>query len=137
MVFSADFEKQKQYFDQKILLYQNIAMLLSLFIAILLATIARLTRAIQTPKSIYLTELGAYRSKANLTCLNLTCKTHCRTIIFKLTIFDNVFQQSTANVYEYYYKYMGSFGFFEFLSLPFWQQVLKVRKAFDTLLVLL
>jgi hypothetical protein len=48
MVISADFEKQKQYFDKKILLLsKNIAssILVYLFIAILLAKIARLTRA--------------------------------------------------------------------------------------------
>jgi hypothetical protein len=41
MVISADFEKQKQYFDQ-----ENIAssILLYLFIAILIVKIARLTR---------------------------------------------------------------------------------------------
>jgi hypothetical protein len=38
MVVSADFEKLKQYFGKKILLY--------LFIAILLVKIARLTRAL-------------------------------------------------------------------------------------------
>jgi hypothetical protein len=44
MVISADFEKQKQYFAKK-----NIAssILLCLFIAILLAKIARLTRALR------------------------------------------------------------------------------------------
>jgi hypothetical protein len=45
MIISADFEKKKQYFDQKILLYQYIAISLYLFIAILLVKIARLTRA--------------------------------------------------------------------------------------------
>jgi hypothetical protein len=45
MVGSANFEKQQQYFDKKILLYKNIAILLYLFIAILLVKIARLTRA--------------------------------------------------------------------------------------------
>jgi hypothetical protein len=42
MVISADFEKQKQYFDQ-----ENIAssILLYLFMAILLVKIARVTRA--------------------------------------------------------------------------------------------
>jgi hypothetical protein len=45
MVFSTDFEKQKQYFDQ-----ENIALsiLLYLFIAILLEKIARLTRALRS-----------------------------------------------------------------------------------------
>jgi hypothetical protein len=47
MVISADFKKQKQYFDQKILLYQYIAILLCLFIALLLVKIARLTRALK------------------------------------------------------------------------------------------
>jgi hypothetical protein len=44
MVISADFEKQKQYFDQ-----EKIAssILLYLFIAILLVKIARLTRALR------------------------------------------------------------------------------------------
>jgi hypothetical protein len=44
MVISADFEKQKQYFDQL-----NIAssILLYLFIAILLVKIARLMRALK------------------------------------------------------------------------------------------
>jgi hypothetical protein len=46
MVISADFEKQKQYFDQKILLYQYIAILLYFFIAILLVKTACLTRAL-------------------------------------------------------------------------------------------
>jgi hypothetical protein len=48
MVISADFEKQKQYFDKKYCFCQkNIAssILLYLFIAILLAKSARLTRA--------------------------------------------------------------------------------------------
>jgi hypothetical protein len=47
MVISADFEKQKQYFDQ-----ENIAssILLYLFIAILLVKIARLTRALKWSK---------------------------------------------------------------------------------------
>jgi hypothetical protein len=42
MVISADFEQQKQYFDQ-----ENVAssILLNLFISILLVKIARLTRA--------------------------------------------------------------------------------------------
>jgi hypothetical protein len=44
MVISADFEKQKQYFDKKKLLLPK-KILLYLFIAILLAKIARLTRA--------------------------------------------------------------------------------------------
>jgi hypothetical protein len=45
IVVSADFEKQQQYFDKKILLYQNIAIVLYLFMAILLVKIDRLTRA--------------------------------------------------------------------------------------------
>jgi hypothetical protein len=47
MVISADFEKLQQYFDKKILLYQNIAILLYLFIAILLVKIVRLTKALK------------------------------------------------------------------------------------------
>jgi hypothetical protein len=38
MVISTDFEKQQQYFDKKILLYQYIAILLYLFIVILLVS---------------------------------------------------------------------------------------------------
>jgi hypothetical protein len=49
MIISADFEKQKQYFDKKNIAFviKNIAssILLYLFIAILLVKIARLTRA--------------------------------------------------------------------------------------------
>jgi hypothetical protein len=45
MVISADFEKKKQYFDQKILLYQYIAISPFLFIEILVVKSARLTRA--------------------------------------------------------------------------------------------
>jgi hypothetical protein len=38
---------QQQYLDKKILLYQNIALLLYLFIAILLGKITHLTKAYQ------------------------------------------------------------------------------------------
>jgi hypothetical protein len=46
MVISADFEKQKQYFDKKLSFYRNIALSQYRFITILLVKIARLTRAL-------------------------------------------------------------------------------------------
>ncbi len=46
MVISADFEKQTQYFDKKILLYYNIALSQYFFIVILLVKIAHLMRAL-------------------------------------------------------------------------------------------
>jgi len=37
--------------------------------------------------------------------------------------------QNTANVYEYLYKHMGSFGLFEFILLPEWKKAAKVKNA--------
>jgi hypothetical protein len=45
MVNSADFEKEKQYFVKKLSLCRNTALSNYRFIAILIAKIARLTRA--------------------------------------------------------------------------------------------
>jgi hypothetical protein len=49
MAISADFEKQKQYFVKKLSLYRNIALSQYRNIAILLAKIACLPRALKRP----------------------------------------------------------------------------------------
>jgi len=41
--------------------------------------------------------------------------------------------QNTANVYEYLYKHMGSFGLFEFILLPEWKKAAKVKKCYPIL----
>jgi hypothetical protein len=45
-------------------------------------------------------------------------------IIFQYLIQNH---QSSANVYEYYYKYMGTFGLYEYQLLPQWKKDLKVK----------
>ncbi len=35
--------------------------------------------------------------------------------------------QSSANVYEYYYKHLGTFGLYEYRLLPQWKKDLKVK----------
>jgi hypothetical protein len=47
MVVSADFEKQRQYFDKKLSFYRNIALSQYRFIAILLVKTARVTRTLR------------------------------------------------------------------------------------------
>ena len=52
--------------------------------------------------------------------------TKCKKISFRLfTLFDLIFQ-SSANVYEYLYSHLGSFGMTEFFLLPEWKKQLKV-----------
>jgi hypothetical protein len=69
MVISADFEKQKQFFDKK--KYRTIALLQYLYIVILLVKIARLTRALgpfEAPPPL----CGLTHAKMRLTLKNVT-----------------------------------------------------------------